>query len=74
MKNMANPYITLPLPLGGRTAWSSTVVVHGTTHTARFWYDGRNTNNAKEDAAEVALGWLNQSSSPASPSTSRGGW
>ncbi|KAJ4293940.1 hypothetical protein N0V88_005454 [Collariella sp. IMI 366227] len=44
-------------------------------HSARFWYDGKNLNNAKEDAAEVALQWLNQSSSPASsPATSRGGW
>ncbi|KAK0704170.1 hypothetical protein B0T21DRAFT_416701 [Apiosordaria backusii] len=60
---------------GGRTAWSSRVVVYGSTVSARFWYDGKNLNNAKEDAAEVALGWLNGSSSnPSSPSTSRGGW
>ncbi|KAK4443574.1 hypothetical protein QBC34DRAFT_386105 [Podospora aff. communis PSN243] len=56
---------------GGRTAWSSKVTVYGTELSARFWYDGKNTNNAKEDAAEVALTWLNGSSSP---STSRGGW
>ncbi|KAK4130950.1 hypothetical protein BT67DRAFT_170767 [Trichocladium antarcticum] len=69
---------------GGRTAWSSTVTVHGATHTARFWYDGKNVNNAKEDAAEVALLWLAQSAagsssnSPAtsasSPATSRVGY
>ncbi|KAL2135089.1 hypothetical protein VTI74DRAFT_9799 [Chaetomium olivicolor] len=60
---------------GGRTAWSSTVTVYGAVHSARFWYDGKNLNNAKEDAAEVALQWLNQSSSPASsPATSRSGW
>ncbi|KAK4126890.1 hypothetical protein N657DRAFT_677606 [Parathielavia appendiculata] len=66
---------------GGRTAWSSTVTVYGSTHSARFWYDGKNLNNAKEDAAEVALQWLNQSASSASgssaassPATSRSGW
>lgn len=50
---------------------------------ARFWYDGKNLNNAKEDAAEMALGWIQQSaaaasaaSSASSPSSSRngGGW
>ncbi|KAK4100518.1 hypothetical protein N658DRAFT_427482, partial [Parathielavia hyrcaniae] len=40
---------------GGRTAWSSQVTIHGKTYSARFWYDGKNLNNAKEDAAEVAL-------------------
>lgn len=41
---------------GGRTAWSSTVTISG-NHIipARFWYDGQYVNNAKEDAAEVAL-------------------
>ncbi|KAL8748399.1 MAG: hypothetical protein Q9184_007332, partial [Pyrenodesmia sp. 2 TL-2023] len=41
---------------GGRTAWSSTVTISG-QHViqARFWYDGQYVNNAKEDAAEVAL-------------------
>ncbi|KAK3945618.1 hypothetical protein QBC46DRAFT_336382 [Diplogelasinospora grovesii] len=58
---------------GGRTAWSSRVTVHGSVHHARFWYDGKNLHNAKEDAAEVALGWLT-GSNPSSPSTSRGGW
>ncbi|KAL8392824.1 hypothetical protein RB595_002853 [Gaeumannomyces hyphopodioides] len=53
---------------GGRTAWSSTVTVHGTGHSARFWYDGKNLYNAKEDAAEVAYNWLNPllTSSPSS--------
>ncbi|KAK4201581.1 hypothetical protein QBC40DRAFT_59935 [Triangularia verruculosa] len=60
---------------GGRTAWSSRVTVHGSTISARFWYDGKNLNNAKEDAAEVALTWLNGgSSNPSSPSTTRSGW
>lgn len=40
---------------GGRTAWSSTVLVQGRSIAARYWYDGQYINNAKEDAAEVAL-------------------
>ncbi|KAI9732577.1 MAG: hypothetical protein M1834_003913 [Cirrosporium novae-zelandiae] len=43
---------------GGRTAWSSTVTVQGKSIQARYWYDGAYVNNAKEDAAEVALGQL----------------
>ncbi|KAJ5675758.1 hypothetical protein N7462_008655 [Penicillium macrosclerotiorum] len=45
---------------GGRTAWSSTVTVQGQNIAARYWYDGQYINNAKEDAAEVALKTLNQ--------------
>jgi len=41
--------------VGGRTAWSSTVLVQGRNIAARYWYDGQYINNAKEDAAEVAL-------------------
>ncbi|MCJ1267588.1 hypothetical protein MMC22_007473 [Lobaria immixta] len=41
---------------GGRTAWSSTVTISGHHIVqARYWYDGQYVNNAKEDAAEVAL-------------------
>ncbi|KAI9695484.1 MAG: hypothetical protein M1820_008586 [Bogoriella megaspora] len=40
---------------GGRTAWSSTVLVEGQYIPARYWYDGQYLHNAKEDAAEVAL-------------------
>ncbi|KAI4086587.1 MAG: hypothetical protein LQ339_009023 [Xanthoria mediterranea] len=40
---------------GGRTAWSSTVTISNQVIRARFWYDGQYVNNAKEDAAEVAL-------------------
>ncbi|KAI0420799.1 hypothetical protein F5X98DRAFT_371290 [Xylaria grammica] len=47
---------------GGRTAWSSVVVVYGKRIEARYWYDGNNLNNAKEDAAEAALHWLSNSS------------
>ncbi|ESZ94666.1 hypothetical protein SBOR_4917 [Sclerotinia borealis F-4128] len=58
---------------GGRTAWSSTVTVQGQNIAARFWYDGQYVNNAKEDAAEVALNRLT-GSSPTSPTQSRSGW
>jgi len=58
---------------GGRTAWSSTVTVQGQNISARFWYDGEHINNAKEDAAEVALKHLT-GSNPSSPSQSRRGW
>jgi hypothetical protein len=27
---------------------------------ARYWYDGKNMDNAKEDAAEVAYKWLRE--------------
>ncbi len=30
-------------------------MIGGSKVTARFWYDGQFVNNAKEDAAEVAL-------------------
>ncbi|GAB1315983.1 DRBM domain-containing protein [Madurella fahalii] len=57
---------------GGRTAWSSSVTVLGQPHRARFWYDGKNLQNAKDDAAEVAYNWL---VAPSSPATSRSsGW
>ncbi|KAJ4158554.1 uncharacterized protein LMH87_009076 [Akanthomyces muscarius] len=66
---------------GGRTAWSSTVEVQGQIVNARFWYDGRNLNNAKEDAAECAVNWLTGNSSnstaasnTAAASTARSGW
>lgn len=45
----------LTVSQGGRTAWSSTVEVNGKTYQARYWYDGTYSNNAMEDAAEVAL-------------------
>lgn len=59
--------------LGGRTAWSSTVTVQGQNISARYWYDGQNVNNAKEDAAEVALKHLN-GSPIGSPTQSRSKW
>lgn len=52
---------------GGRTAWSSTVEINGEQFQARYWYDGSYSNNAKEDAAEVALirmGWMPSTTRP----------
>ena len=43
---------------GGRTAWSSKVTIEGHSLSARYWYDGKYINNAKEDVAEVAYNWL----------------
>ncbi|KAH0611907.1 uncharacterized protein H6S33_009959 [Morchella sextelata] len=43
---------------GGRTAWSSSVAIDTKIFPARYWYDGQYLNNAKEDAAEVALQWV----------------
>ncbi|KAI0019142.1 hypothetical protein F4780DRAFT_780678 [Xylariomycetidae sp. FL0641] len=34
------------------------VTVYGNRIEARYWYDGRNIVNAREDAAEAALNWL----------------
>lgn len=39
---------------GGRTAWSTVVVIRGATYPARFWYDGAYLDQARQDAAEVA--------------------
>ncbi|TQS31410.1 hypothetical protein Golomagni_08304 [Golovinomyces magnicellulatus] len=43
---------------GGRTAWSSRVTINTKTISARYWYDGKNVNIMKEDAAECAVNWL----------------
>ncbi|KAJ5281231.1 hypothetical protein N7478_006603 [Penicillium angulare] len=67
---------------GGRTAWSSTVTVGGQNIAARYWYDGQYVNNAKEDAAEIALSRINVSPALKSfekegimyPETSLGYW
>ncbi|EEH35365.2 hypothetical protein PAAG_06412 [Paracoccidioides lutzii Pb01] len=61
---VADPFsLFLSVP-GGRTAWSSTVTIQGRTYVARYFYDGKNTNNAKEDAAEVALTFLRSQGNP----------
>ncbi|EEQ29476.1 conserved hypothetical protein [Microsporum canis CBS 113480] len=44
---------------GGRTAWSSSVSIQGSSFSARYFYAGEYINNAKEDAAEVAFTQLN---------------
>ncbi|GFF27949.1 conserved hypothetical protein [Aspergillus udagawae] len=49
---------------GGRTAWSSNVRVQGRAYSARYWYDGNFTINAKHDAAEVALTLLTYQQQP----------
>jgi len=55
---------------GIRTAWSSTVIVQGRSFSARYFYDGPFTNNAKEDAAEVAYNaLLNSQGRPATTTT-----
>jgi len=59
---------------GGRTAWSCTVKVFTKELSARFWYDGKNSNNAKEDAAEVGINWLNSSSPTLPPALRNRGW
>ncbi|KAF3041802.1 hypothetical protein E8E11_005803 [Didymella keratinophila] len=43
---------------GGRTAWSTIAVINNIQYPARFWYDGSRMEQAKEDAAEFALGHL----------------
>lgn len=59
--------LTTSLHPGGRTAWSSTVTVYGEQISARFWYDGKHLNNAKEDAAEAALNWMTKRSIISTP-------
>lgn len=46
------------MQLGGRTAWSTIAVISNIQYPARFWYDGSRMEQAKEDAAEFALGHL----------------
>ena len=52
---------------GGRTAWTSSVEVNGISYPARYSFDGSWANNAKEDAAEVALQRLGIYPTPRSP-------
>ncbi|KAJ4414452.1 hypothetical protein N0V85_003141 [Neurospora sp. IMI 360204] len=59
---------------GGRTAWSCRVEVGGELIDARFWFDGKNLENAKEDAAEVALNRLNSTRSPSSATSRSSIW
>lgn len=50
--------------IGGRTAWSTIAVVNGMHYPARFWYDGARIEQAKEDAAEIALRQLTGCTDP----------
>ena len=63
----------LVLATGGRTAWSSTVTIGDSngekTYNARHWYSGEYVNNAKEDAAEVALKDMGITSVPSGTTT-----
>lgn len=43
------------MQIGGRTAWSTIAVINNIQYPARFWYDGARIEQAKEDAAEIAL-------------------
>ena len=38
-------------------------MIKGQVFQARFWYDHKNLNNAKEDAAELALRYVSSSRS-----------
>ncbi|KAJ4989952.1 hypothetical protein SVAN01_04599 [Stagonosporopsis vannaccii] len=53
---------------GGRTAWSSIALIQGVQYQARFWYDGTRMEQAREDAAEIALrqltGYTNPTTEP----------
>ncbi|KAE8148399.1 hypothetical protein BDV25DRAFT_18888 [Aspergillus avenaceus] len=54
---------------GGRTAWSSYVTLPGRQLQGRYWYDGAYIDNAKEDAAEVAMIFINRAQSQQSKSS-----
>ncbi|KAF1926493.1 uncharacterized protein M421DRAFT_7096 [Didymella exigua CBS 183.55] len=56
---------------GGRTAWSTIAVINNTQYPARFWYDGSRIEQAKEDAAEIALCNLKKSLERQRPSASQ---
>lgn len=56
--------VLMGIAAGGRTAWSSIVTVEGQSISARYWYDGQYVENAREDAAEVALQRLGVTPTP----------
>ncbi|KAK4249578.1 hypothetical protein C7999DRAFT_30004 [Corynascus novoguineensis] len=63
-------YLVVSDTRGGRTAWSSLLSFgNDWIFQARFWYDGNNINNAREDVAEVTLKFF-RSSIPLSPASS----
>ncbi|KAI4618427.1 hypothetical protein J4E80_005025 [Alternaria sp. BMP 0032] len=53
-------------PRGIRTAWSSSVFVHGREYRAHLWRDYRYLEQSREEAAEVAWKALNSAPPPTS--------
>ncbi|KAL4892341.1 hypothetical protein BDV59DRAFT_202844 [Aspergillus ambiguus] len=49
---------------GGRTAWSCFVHLKVANVCSQYWFNDKNINNAKEAAAEAALKWLLNPSTP----------
>lgn len=59
-------------PRGIRTAWSSSVFVHGREYRAHLWRDYRYLEQSREEAAEVA--WKALNATPTSNVTSQPGY
>jgi hypothetical protein len=55
------------MSIGVRTAWSSSVFVHGREYRAHLWRDYRYLEQSREEAAEVA--WKAISGAGASPTS-----
>lgn len=62
---------SLTHPKGSRTAWSSIVLIQGAQFYAQFWYAGERLEQAREDAAEVALKRLTGSGRGVEPPPAR---
>lgn len=58
-------------PRGIRTAWSSSVFVHGREYRAHLWRDYRYLEQSREEAAEVAWKALT-AGTPSTSGTSQG--
>lgn len=68
LHGVANPiYQDVSDRRGGRTAWSSIVSVNGVPYSARFWYDGKYVEQARQDAAEVAFNTITAGQKAQSP-------
>ncbi|KAH8726312.1 hypothetical protein GQ44DRAFT_739109 [Phaeosphaeriaceae sp. PMI808] len=57
-------------PRGIRTAWSSSVFVHGREYRAHLWRDYRYLEQSREEAAEVA--WKSLTGSSTTNGTTQG--
>ncbi len=55
---------------GSGTAWSSRATVNGMTFSARYWYSGKNINDAREDVAECVVVWLSSAMAASEAQTS----